>query len=188
MGKLVVSEFVTLDGVLEAPGGEEHPDGKGGWTIPLFDPEAGAFKGEELQAADAFLLGRVTYEHFAAAWPSMTDDYGFADRMNSLPKFVASTTLREPLEWNASLLDGNFADAVRALKAQFERDILVFGSADLVGALAEHGLVDEYRLMVFPVILGSGKRLFPDGLDVTDLKLVDSKSTSNGITILTYRP
>jgi dihydrofolate reductase len=185
--KIVVSEFVTLDGVMEAPGGEEHPDGKGGWTMRFFDAEAGAFKGEELQAADALLLGRITYEHFAAAWPSMTDEQGFAERMNGLPKVVASTTLREPLEWNATLLQGDFADAVRALKTQFERDILVFGSADLVGALVEHGLVDEYRLLVFPVVLGSGKRLFPDGVGVTDLQLVDTKTTSNGIAILTYR-
>lgn len=185
MGDIVVSEFVTLDGVMEAPGGEEHPDGKGGWTMRFFDAEAGAFKGEELTAGDALLLGRVTYEHFAAAWPSRTDDYGFADRMNSLPKFVASTTLQEPLEWNATLLAGDFAEAVRELKSRFERDILVFGSADLVGALVEHGLVDEYRLMVFPVILGSGKRLFPDGVGMTDLRLVDTKTTSNGIAILT---
>ena len=185
MGKIVVSEFVTLDGVMEAPGGEEHPDGKGGWTMRFFDAEAGAFKGEELQAADALLLGRVSYEHFAAAWPSMTDDYGFADRMNSLPKFVASTTLQDPLEWNATLLTGDFASAIREVKSQFDGGILVFGSAALVGSLVEHGLVDEYRLMVFPVILGSGKRLFPDGVDVTDLTLVDTKTTSNGIAILT---
>jgi len=187
MGKIVVSEFVTLDGVMEAPGGEEHPDGKGGWTMRFFDAEAGAFKGEELQAADAFLLGRITYQHFAAAWPSRTDDNGFADRMNSLPKVVASTTLKEPLEWNATLLAGDLADGARALKSQYERDILVYGRADLVGALVEHGLVDEYRLMVFPLILGSGKRLFPDGVGVTDLTLVDAKTTSNGIAILTYR-
>ncbi len=186
MGKVVVSEFVTLDGVMEAPGGEEHPDGKGGWTMRFFNEEAGAFKGEELFAADALLLGRVTYEHFAAAWPSMTDEQGFAERMNGLPKLVASTSLSEPLEWNATLLTGDLADAVRSAKSQFKGDILVFGSAELVGSLAKHGLVDEYRLMVFPVVLGSGKRLFPDGLDVTDLTLVDSKTTSTGVAILTY--
>jgi len=187
MGRVVVSEFVTLDGVMQAPGGEEHPDGKGGWTMRFFDEEAGAFKHAELFAADALLLGRVTYEHFAAAWPTITDEHGFADRMNALPKLVASTTLTEPLEWNASLLVGDVADAVRAAKASFDRDILVFGSAGLVGALSEQGLVDEYRLMVFPVVLGSGKRLFPDGIDVTDLKLVDTKTTRTGVAILTYR-
>lgn len=185
MGRVVVSEFVTLDGVMEAPGGEEHPDGKGGWTMRFFDADAGQFKFEELSAADALLLGRVTYEHFAAAWPSMSDEQGFAERMNGLPKFVASTTLHEPLEWNATPLAGDFADAIRGVKSRFDGDILVFGSAELVGSLVEHDLVDEYRLMVFPVILGSGKRLFPDGVGVTDLKLVDTKTTRNGIAILT---
>lgn len=188
MGAIVVSEFVTLDGVMEAPGGEEHPDGKGGWTMRFFNEEAGAFKYEELSAAAALLLGRITYEHFAAAWPTMSDEQGFAERMNGLPKLVASTTLTEPLEWNATLLAGDLAAAVRAAKAQLDGDILVFGSAKLVGSLVEHGLVDEYRLMVFPVVLGSGKRLFPDGIDVTDLKLVDTKTTSTGVAILTYRP
>ncbi|HVH51944.1 MAG TPA: dihydrofolate reductase family protein [Gaiellaceae bacterium] len=185
MGKIVVSEFVTLDGVMEAPGGEEHPDGKGGWTTRFFDEEAGAFKGEELTAGEALLLGRVTYEHFASVWPTITDDYGFAERMNSLPKFVASTTLHEPLEWNATLLSGDFADAIRDVKSRIDGDILVFGSAGLVASLVEHGLVDEYRLMVFPVILGSGKRLFPDGVGVTDLQLVDAKTTGSGVAILT---
>jgi dihydrofolate reductase len=187
MGAIVVSEFVTLDGVMEAPGGEDHPDGKGGWTMRFFDADAGRFKQEELFAADALLLGRVTYEHFAAAWPTMTDDTGFAERMNSLPKFVVSTSLREPLEWNATLLEGDVPDAVRALKRRFDRDVLVFGSADLVHTLVRDGLIDEYRVLVFPVILGSGKRLFPDGVDVTDLELVDTKTTSTGAAILTYR-
>ncbi|HET8894578.1 MAG TPA: dihydrofolate reductase family protein [Gaiellaceae bacterium] len=185
MGKIVVSEFVTLDGVMEAPGGEDHPDGKGGWTTRFFDEEAGAFKGEELNAGEALLLGRVTYEHFASVWPTITDDYGFAERMNSLPKFVASTTLQEPLTWNATLLAGDFAAAIGEVKSQCDGDILVFGSAGLVGSLVEHGLVDEYRLMVFPVILGSGKRLFPDRVGVTDLKLVDTKTTGSGVAILT---
>src|SRR5258706_8291899 len=149
---------------MEAPGGEDHPDGKGGWTMRFFDEEAGAFKYEELTAAAALLLGRVTYEHFAAVWPSMTDEAGFADLMNGLPKLVASTTLHEPLDWNATLLAGDLADGVRAAKAQFAGDILVFGSAELVGSLAEHGLVDEERRMGVPVVLGSGKRLFPDGI------------------------
>jgi dihydrofolate reductase len=187
MGEIVLSEFVTLDGVMEAPGGEEHPEGKGGWTMRFFDADAGRFKQDELDAADALLLGRVTYEHFAAAWPAMTDETGFADRMNGLPKFVASTTLREPLEWNATLLEGDLADAVRALKQRFDRDILVFGSSALVHTLLQQNLIDEYRLMVFPVILGSGKRVFPDGTDVSDLELVDMRTTSTGVAILTYR-
>jgi dihydrofolate reductase len=187
MGAIVLSEFVTLDGVMEAPGGEEHPDGKGGWTMRFFDADAGKFKQDELFAADALLLGRVTYEHFAAAWPTMTDETGFADRMNSLPKLVASTTLREPLEWNASLLEGDLPEAVRALKQRFDRDVLVFGSAALAHSLLRNGLIDEYRLMVFPVVLGSGKRVFPDEMDVSDLELVDLKTTSTGVAILTYR-
>ena len=178
MGEIVVSEFVTLDGVMEAPQ----------WSMQYFDSDAGAFKNEEMFSADALLLGRITYEEMAAAWPSRTDEWGYADRINALPKFVASSTLAAPLEWNATPLQGGITDAVRELKARFDRDILVFGSADLVGALVEHRLVDEYRLMVFPVVLGSGKRLFPEGLDVTDLKLAGSKTTGTGVAILTYRP
>src|SRR4029077_21113095 len=115
-----------------------------------------AVKVAELCGADALLLVRVTYEHFAAAWPSMTDEAGFADRMNSLPKFVASTTLREPLEWNATLIQGELASEVARLKDADDQDILVFGSGDLVHSLLQHGLIDEFRLMVFPVIFGSG--------------------------------
>lgn len=177
MGEVVVSEFVTLDGVMEAPE----------WSLSYFDSDAGAFKNEELFAADTLLLGRVTFEQMADAWPSRTDDYGYADRINSLPKFVVSSTLQKPLPWNATLLEGDLAAAVRGLKERFDNDILVFGSADLVGALAREGLVDEYRLMMFPVVLGSGKRLFPDGLDVADLQLAGSKLTSSGIAILSYR-
>src|SRR5271154_6524722 len=122
--KVVVSEFLTLDGVMESPGGEFHPDGKGGWTRAFFNEEAGIFKFEELMAADALLLGRVTYQHFAAAWPSMTDEAGFADRMNSLPKYVVSTTLKEPLEWNARLLVGETAEEVAKLKEKGDGNIL----------------------------------------------------------------
>jgi len=163
MGKLVVSEFVTLDGVMEAPGGEFHPDGKGSWTFKFFTDEAGKFKNDERFAADALLLGRVTYQHFAAAWPSMKDEQGFADRMNSLPKFVASTTLAAPLAWSATLIEGSVADEVAKLKERFDRDILIMCSADLAHTLMRDALVDVYRLMVFPVVLGSGKRLFREG-------------------------
>ncbi len=188
MSNVVVTEFLTLDGVMEAPGGEFHPDGKGAWTFQFFNDEAGKFKFDELFAADALLLGRVTYQHFAAAWPSMTDEEGFADRMNSLPKFVASTTLQEPLEWNATLIQGDVAEAVSKLKQQPGQDILICGSADLVHTLMQHDLIDEFRLMLFPVILGSGKRLFREGIASTALRLVETKTFSSGVVVLSYAP
>jgi dihydrofolate reductase len=184
--KVVVSEFVTLDGVMESPGGEFHPDGKGGWTMPFFNDEAGTFKFDELMAADALLLGRVTYEHFASAWPSMTDEAGFADRMNSLPKYVVSTTLQEPLKWNASLLTGDLADEVAKLKAEGDGDILVFGSRDFVYTLLRSGLVDELRLLVFPVVLGSGERLFREAGPAVGLRLVETAAFGTGVVVLSY--
>ena len=188
MSNVVVTEFLTLDGVMEAPGGEFHPDGKGAWTFQFFNDEAGKFKLNELFAADALLLGRVTYQHFAAAWPSVTDEEGFADRMNSLPKFVASTTLQEPLEWNATLIQGDVAEAVSKLKQQPGQDILICGSADLVHTLMQYDLIDEFRLMLFPVILGSGKRLFRERIASTALRLVETKTFSSGVVVLSYAP
>ncbi len=180
MRKVIVSEFVSLDGVMEAPDQ---------WHFPFFNEEAGKYKFDELFASDALLLGRVTYEGFAAAWPSMTDEEGFADRMNSLPKYVVSTTLEEPLEWNNStLIKGNIAEEVSRLKQQPGQDIAVHGSADLVNTLMQHDLIDEYRLMVHPVVVGSGKRLFKDGSDTTVLRLVETKTFSTGVVVLTYQP
>ena len=150
MRKVIVSEFVTLDGVIEAPDQ---------WQFPFWNDETGKFKLDELFASDALLLGRVTYQEFAAAWPSMTDEEGFADRMNSLPKYVGSTTLKEPLGWNATLIKGNIAQEVSKLKQQPGQDILISGGAGLVHSLMKHDLIDEYRLLVYPVVLGSGKRL-----------------------------
>ena len=166
MGRLVVSEFITLDGVVEAPGGEFHPDGKTAWVVPHFTEETGAFKLNELHETDALLLGRATYEQFAKAWPTAADEQGFADRMNSLPKYVASTSLDEPLEWNSTLIKGDISEVVAELKGEYERDILIAGSAGLVHTLIPLGVIDEYRLMTFPVVLGSGKRLFRDGIAV----------------------
>ena len=186
MSKLIVTEFVTLDGVMEAPGGEFHPDGKGAWTFRFFDAEAGAFKLNELFAAGALLLGRVSYQHFAAAWPTMTDDQGFADRMNSLPKYVVSTTLQEPLEWNATLLTGDLADQVAKLKTEGDGDILVFGSRDFVYTLLRNGLVDELRLLVFPVVLGSGERLFREGGPAVGLRLLETATFSSVVVVLSY--
>jgi len=185
MRRVVVSEFVSLDGVMEAPGGEEgyaHT----GW-VGLF-PDSGqfAYKLEEVLEAEALLIGRVTYEGFAAAWPSREGE--FADKMNDMPKFVASTTLTE-LEWNNStLLEGDVAEAVSKLKLEDGDDILVAGSRTLVHTLMEHDLVDEYRVMLFPVVLGSGRRLFPDTPDKTVLKLVDTTTFDSGVVVHTFHP
>jgi dihydrofolate reductase len=140
-----------------------------------------------LFAAGALLLGRVTYEQSAAAWASMTDEEGFADGMNTMPKYVASTTLREPLAWNATLLDGDVPAAVAKLKQQPGGDLLVQGSGTLVRTLMQRNLIDAYQLWVHPVVLGSGKRLFADGVAPTSLQLVDTKTTSAGVVALTYQ-
>ncbi len=186
MGKIVVTEFVSLDGVMEAPGGGEEYE-HGGWTFEIErGSEGDKFKLDEVFEAEAQLLGRVTYEGFAAAWPEMTDEVGFAERMNAMPKYVVSSTLQEA-EWNNStVLDGDVAEEVAQLKREVDGVILVAGSAQLVQALVAHDLVDELRLMVFPVLLGSGKRLFGEHGDKKSLKLVDSKTVGDGIAILTY--
>jgi dihydrofolate reductase len=184
MGKLVVTEFITLDGVIEDPGGAETFD-RGGWAFQ-FDQgeEGGKFKFDELAASDAQLLGRVTYEGFAAAWPTMEGTGEFGEKMNAMPKFVVSTTLKDP-EWNnTTVLSGDLAGEVGKLKQQFDGDILVAGSAQLVQSLLAGGLVDELRLMVFPVVLGAGKRLFASGADATALKLVETRQTG-AVAILT---
>ncbi|MDQ3377200.1 MAG: dihydrofolate reductase family protein [Actinomycetota bacterium] len=179
MRKVVVSEFVSLDGVMEEPG----------WTFRFESEDRDQYKFDELSAADALLLGRVTYEGFAAAWPGMAEQTGeYGAWMNGYPKYVASTTLEEPLEWNASLIGDDIAEEISRLKEQDGKDILVFGSAALVDTLVEHDLVDEYRIMVFPVVVGSGKRLFGDGIDTKVLRLVETKTFDSGVVVLTYRP
>jgi dihydrofolate reductase len=189
MAKLVVTEFVSLDGVMEDPGGSEHSK-HGAWT---FQFERGAegdkFKVDELSAADSQLLGRVTYQGFAKAWPTINDPHGFADKMNSMRKYVVSTTLTdEEATWeNTVVIRGDVADEVRKLKAQPGGDILVAGSCSLVHSLMEYGLVDEYRLMVFPVVLGSGKRLFGESSETTKLVLTESRTVGDGVLLLTYR-
>jgi len=163
MRRIVVSEFVSLDGVMEDPGGAEKFE-FGGWTMPYWNDDLARFKAEELFASDALLLGRVTYQAFAAAWPAMTDEMGFADRMNSNRKYVVSSTLNTTDEWkNSSLIKGDLVDAVTKLKQEPGQDILVGGSATLVQALMRHELVDELRLAVYPLVLGTGKRLWGDG-------------------------
>jgi dihydrofolate reductase len=187
MSRVVISTFLTLDGVMEDPGGGEGFQ-HGGWQLPFFDQDLAAGVREELFAADALLLGRATYQHFAAAWPSMSDEDGFADRMNSLPKFVASTTLQAPLIWNATLLKGDVAKVVAELKRESGQNILVQGSGELAQTLMPENLIDEYRLWVHPVVVGSGKRLFRDGSPPTPLRLVDTNTTSTGVVHLTYQP
>jgi dihydrofolate reductase len=187
MGKVVVTEFVSLDGVMEDPGGAESYR-HGGWTFE-FDrgDEGNAFKLGELEASDAQLFGRVTYEGFAAAWPSR--EGRFADLINGLPKFVVSSSLSDPSWQNTTVLGGDLAREVPPLKERFARDILVAGSAQLVQGLLAAGLVDELRLMVFPVVLGGGKRLFADGdaLDKQRFRLADSRTVGgDGVLVLVY--
>ena len=186
MGRIVVTEFVSLDGVIEDPGGSE--DFKyGGWSFEISRGDEGdRFKLDEALNADALLLGRRTYEGFASAWPSREGE--FADKFNDMPKYVVSSTVRDP-EWtNSTVLDGDLAEEVSKLREQHDGDIVVHGSAQLVQALVDEGLVDELRLMVFPVVLGAGKRLFGETSDKQPLRLTDSKIVGDGVAILTYEP
>jgi dihydrofolate reductase len=187
MRKLVVTEFVSLDGVMEDPGGAEGFD-RGGWVFQ-FDrgPEGDRFKMDELVSSEGMLLGRVTYEGFAAAWPERSDEAGFADRMNSMPKWVVSNTLENPAWNNTTVLRGDAAEQVRALKAQEGGDILVAGSCRLVQMLAANDLVDEYRLMVVPVVLGRGKRLFGDLEASSALELVELKQAGEVVLMVLRR-
>jgi dihydrofolate reductase len=189
MRKVIVSMFVTADGVMEDPGGGEGSP-HGGWSFQFWSDEAGKYKLDELFASDALLLGRVTYQAFAAAWPGRTDEEGFADRMNSLPKYVVSTTLKDTdLSWDHShLISADVADEVRKLKERPGQDILVGGSGQLVRTLMEHDLVDEYRLMVHPVVVGGGKRFFADGIDRKVLRFVESNPIASGVVVLVYAP
>ncbi len=185
MRKIVVSEFISLDGVIEDPGGAEKFE-HGGWTVPYWSDEMAKFKHDELFAIDALLLGGVTYQGFAEAWPSRTGD-DYSDRMNSLPKYVVSTTLGK-VEWNNShLIKANVAEEVSKLKQQPGQDILIFGSSTLVRSLIQRNLIDQYHLQVYPVVLGSGKRLFTDGSNTT-LRLVETKPFSSGVVVLIYQP
>jgi dihydrofolate reductase len=188
VGRIVVTEFVSLDGVMEAPGGGE--DFKhAGWTFEIERGDEGdKFKLDETLSSEALLLGRKTYEGFAAAWPSRTDEVGFADKFNSMPKYVVSSTLENP-EWNnTTVLKGDPVEEVSKLRQRPGGDIVVHGSAQLVQTLLEHDLVDELRLMIFPVVLGTGKRLFGETSDKKRLRLTDSKTVGDGITICIYEP
>ena len=186
MAKIIVTEFVSLDGVMEDPGGAEGFK-HGGWTfeIPRGD-EGDQFKVDETMDSDALLLGRVTYEGFAAAWPTREGE--FADKFNAMPKYVVSSTLGAA-DWNNStVLEGDAVEAVRKLREEQDGNIVVHGSATLVQALLENDLVDELRLMVFPVVLGGGRRLFGETSDKKRLELVESRTVGDGVAILIYRP
>jgi dihydrofolate reductase len=186
MRKVVVTEYLTLDGVMQDPGGIGEFE-KGGWSNSFFNDDLATWQTEQLFASDALLLGRVTYEGFAAVWPSMEETEGkFAVRMNHLPKFVASRSLQAPLEWNATLLEGDPADAVAKLKQQPGQDILIYGSGELVNTLLRHNLIDQFQLIIFPVAVGEGKRLFRDGGEQIALRLTDVKTTKIGVVMLTY--
>lgn len=194
MGKLIVSEFLTLDGVMQGPGGadEDRSGGfeLGGWHMPYFDDVAGAAVDAAMAGAAGLVFGRRTYEIMAAYWPSAAaeeEDGAFAGTMNSLPKYVASTTLQPPLTWsNSTLLEGDAAAAVAKLKADVEGDLLIFGSGELVRSLMGEGVVDRFLLMVDPLVLGRGKRLFGEGGPPANLRLVDSQVTGTGALLLTY--
>ncbi len=192
MRRVVVVEYVSLDGVIQAPGHPgEDPEGgfdHGGWTGPFMDDHR-RYLSEEFRAAGAFLLGRVTYEIFAAYWPTVTDEEDdIARALNSLPKYVVSTTLNE-VGWDGTaVIKSDVAEEVAKLKEQPGRDILVVGSSGLAQTLMQQGLVDEYRLWVHPIVLGSGKRLFREGGPTTTLRLVNTKTASSGLVILTYEP
>jgi dihydrofolate reductase len=186
MSKLIVTEYVTLDGVMEAPGGEPtHPHT--GWVFDFMSPEQEQYKLDETLEAESHLLGRVTYESFAGAWPKREGP--FADKINSMPKYVVSSTLEDPLEWNNStLVRGDVAEEVGKLKQREGGPILVAGSATLVHSLIENDLVDELRLMVFPVTIGGGKRPFPESQQKKSFKLTDTRNFDSGVAVHTYEP
>lgn len=184
MRKIIVTEFITLDGVVEAPGGNETLHPHGGWQFNYNAPETGQYKVDELASVDTLLLGKNTYELFAGYWPSQTGG-GFADRINQYPKYVVSHSLQKA-EWNNSHILRDVAKDVAALKKTNGGDILVYGSATLVKALLHHDLVDELRLMVFPLSIGGGLRLFEDNRALKKFELKYSRTINNGVLILEY--
>ena len=193
MPKLIVSEFLTLDGVMQAPGSptEDRSDGfdQGGWQLDYFDDIFANAMMEGFAATGGFLLGRLTYENFAAHWPNQPADDPLAGTFNDLPKYVVSTSLTEPLAWqNSTLIQGDLPTRIAALKQGTGKDIQVIGSGELVQTLIAHDLVDEYRLLIHPLLLGNGKRLLREGNEPVRLRLVDSKTSGKGVLILTYVP
>ena len=186
MGKIIVTEFVSLDGVMEAPGGGENFK-HAGWTFKINrGAEGDQFKLDETRETEALLLGRLTYEGFAAAWSSRKGE--FADKFNNMPKYVVSSTIEAPAWNNSTVLKGDVVEEVRRLRQRLSGNIVVHGSAQLVQTLVAHDLVDELRLMVFPVVLGTGKRLFSETSDKKLLRLVNSRTVGDGIAVLIYQP
>ena len=177
MRKIVVSEYVTLDGVFQDPN----------WTWPYWSEETAKFKYDELFGSGALLLGRVTYDGFAQAWPAMKDEQGYADRMNSLPKYVVTTTLENGAWNNSHLIKENIVEEITRLKQEEGQDILVFGSAELGQTLLENNLVDQYNMLIYPVVVGKGKHFFKEGASA-NLKVVDTKTFGSGVTAIIYRP
>ena len=186
MRKLSVSTLVTLDGVIQDPGGFGET-AHGGWGNPYFTAESERLAYEKLLASDYFLCGRITYELLSRTWGKIKGGE-YLDRMNAIPKLVASRTLSGPLEWNATLIKGDVAKAIGDLKREAGKDIEMYGSSSLLQTLIEHDLVDEYRIWVHPLLLGSGKRLFPEQGVSAKLRLVDSKTLNSGVVVLTYEP
>jgi dihydrofolate reductase len=187
MSRIVAAEYVTADGVMQDPGGVGEIE-RGGWSNPYWNDELAKFQAELLFASDALLLGRITYEGFAAAWPEMEDDEDeFASRMNTMPKYVASRTLTNT-EWNATIIMGEVSEAVAKLKERPDQNLLLYGSSALLNTLLQHDLIDQYRLMIHPVVLGQGKRLFGDASEAKPLRLVDVSTTSTGVMIADYEP
>jgi dihydrofolate reductase len=194
MRSLIVSEFVTLDGVMQAPGGQDEDRSggfeHGGWQMPYADEVFGKFVTEGIAGASGFVLGRKTYEIFAGYWPTApAEEKSVGDPLNNLPKYVASKTLKEPLEWsNSTLISGDVPGAVRKLKEESGNHLLVIGSGQFAQTLIQENLVDEYQLMIHPLVLGSGARLFREGNEKRSLKLVDVTPTTTGVLLATYRP
>jgi dihydrofolate reductase len=193
MRKVIINEQLSLDGVMQGPGGpEEDTSGGfryGGWAMEYYDESMGKASALGMDSTDGLLIGRRTYEIFAGYWPHQGDDAPFASFMNTVPKYVASRTLQEPLEWNNShLLEGDVAEAVRKLKQEDGGDIIVLGSGELAQTLMEHGLIDVYDLWVDPIVLGTGKRLFQEEGPKVPLKLVKSEISTTGVAMLTYEP
>jgi dihydrofolate reductase len=185
MGRIIITEFVSLDGIAEDPGGAEGFE-RGGWAFEISRGDEGdTFKLDETAASDALLLGRLTYDGFAKAWPSR--DGPFADKFNNMPKYVVSSTLRQASWKNSTIIDGDLDEAVAALRRQYHGDIVVHGSLQLARALMERDLADELRLMVYPVLLGKGKTLFNTGGSKKRMHLVESRTVGDGVAILVYR-
>jgi dihydrofolate reductase len=190
MRKIVVAEFISLDGVIQAPGGaEEDTDGgfvHGGWTAPYWHDDIGAHFFQAMNETGALLLGRKTWQGHGSAFDPMPEGDPFGDVMNTMPKYVVSTTLTSASAWrNSTLIKSNVLEEVRALKAQAGKNIAIDGSSVLVHTLAQHGLVDEYSLLVYPIVLGSGKKLFPEGLQV-NLRLIETQSFPSGVVLVRY--